>query len=129
MDSSRTVSVEIKRDPDEVYNYLADPMNLPRWSIFITDVKPLDDRWQAQTPQGSVELLFSPVNEFRVLDHWVTIKPGVDVYVPMRVLARPGGGSEVIFTVFRQSQMSDQQFDDDVGMVLTDLSRLKAALA
>jgi hypothetical protein len=35
-------------------------------------------------------------NEFGVLDHYVNPAPGVEVYVPMRVLAN-GSGSEVIF--------------------------------
>jgi hypothetical protein len=46
----------------------------------------------------------------------------------MRVLANQENDSEVIFTVFRMPGMSDQQYKDDIGTVLTDLAGLKRVL-
>ena len=46
----------------------------------------------------------------------------------MRVLANPENDSEVIFTVFRLPGMSDGQYNDDIRMVLTDLTGLKRVL-
>jgi len=73
------------------------------------------------------EVTFVEENDFGVVDHYVTPAPEVEVYVPMRVLSN-GSGSEVIFTLFRLSEMSDEQFAEDVGMVERDLETLKIVL-
>ncbi len=128
MTESRTVSISIKRRPEEVYEYLADPTNFPKWSVFIKEIRMEGSEWIATTPESTVRIRFTPRNEFRILDHYVTVSPQIQVYVPMRVLADPENDSEVIFTVFRLPGMSDVQYNDDIGMVLTDLAGLKRVL-
>ena len=128
MTESRTVSISIKRRPEEVYGYLVDPTNFPKWSVFIKEIKKKGSEWIATTPESTVRIRFTPKNEFRILDHYVTVSPQIQVYVPMRVLASPENDSEVIFTVFRLPGMSDEQYNDDIGMVLTDLAGLKRVL-
>ena len=128
MTESRTVSISIKRRPEEVYEYLADPANFPKWSVFIKEIRKEGNEWIATTPESTVRIRFTPRNEFRILDHYVTVSPQIQVYVPMRVLANPENDGEVIFTVFRLPGMSDEQYNDDIGMVLTDLTGLKRVL-
>ena len=128
MTASSTVSISIKRRPEEVYEYLVDPANFPKWSIFIKEIKQEGNEWIATTPERTVRIRFTSRNEFRVLDHYVTVSPHLQVYVPMRVLADPENDSAVIFTVFRSPGMTDQQYNDDIGMVLTDLAGLKRVL-
>jgi len=128
MTEARTVSISIKRRPEEVYEYLADPANFPKWSVFIKAIRLEGNEWIATTPEGTVRIRFTPRNEFGILDHYVTVSPQIQVYVPMRVLADPGNDSEVIFTVFRLPGMSVEQYNDDIGMVLTDLAGLKREL-
>lgn len=62
-----------------------------------------------------------------VLDHYVKLPNGMEILNPMRVLAN-GAGSEVLFTVFQQDGMSDEQFAQDAGMVERDLITLKSVL-
>jgi hypothetical protein len=124
----RTVSVSIKRHPDQVYEYLADPANFPRWSLFIREIRKERDQWIAQTPNGAVRIRFTPRNDFRVLDHDVTVSPALKIHVPMRVLPNSDDGSEVTFSVFRLPGMSARQFEDDIKMVLSDLASLKRYL-
>jgi len=128
MTESRTVSISIKRRPEEVYEYLVDPANFPKWSVFIKEIKKEGNEWIATTPESTVRIRFTPRNEFRILDHTVTVSPQIQVYVPMRVLASPENDSEVIFTVFRLPGMSDEQYRADIEMVLTDLTGLKHVL-
>ena len=52
---------------------------------------------------------------------------GVEVFVPMRVVPN-GNGSEVIFTLFQHSGMSDENFAKDQGMVEQDLATLKSVM-
>ena len=80
-----------------------------------------------ETPDGEVEFSFVEANELGVLDHVVNVSPGVEVHVPMRVVAN-GEGSAVMLTVFRMEGMTDEAFARDVGMVERDLATLKAVL-
>ena len=80
-----------------------------------------------ETPQGPVKIRFAEKNDFGVLDHYVTTAQGVEIYVPMRVVPN-GFGSEVIFTLFKTPEMSDQRFAEDAGMVERDLKTLKSVL-
>jgi hypothetical protein len=74
-----------------------------------------------------MKIRFADRNDYGVLDHFVTPAPGVGIYVPMRVLPN-GSGSEVVFTLFRLPEMSEEEFDRDAGMVERDLRVLKSAL-
>jgi hypothetical protein len=55
------------------------------------------------------------------------VAPGVEVYVPLRVVAN-GDGSELTLTLFRQPQMSDDKFEADSEWVQRDLATLKRLL-
>jgi hypothetical protein len=62
-----------------------------------------------------------------VLDHLVTMPSGVEVYIPMRVVAN-GEGSEVIFTLFQTPGMTDEILERDIRWVTGDLATLKDLL-
>lgn len=70
---------------------------------------------------------FAERNSFGVLDHYVTVAPGAEVYVPLRVIAN-GTGSEVIFTLFRLPEMTEEKFAEDQKLVEQDLGTLKNLL-
>lgn len=125
---SRTVGISIARPSGEVYTYLADPTHIPQWSAFITAVQRDGDDWLGTTPGGPVRIRFCPPNAFGVLDHWVSPLPGTTVYVPFRVVPHGSEAAEVLFTVFRLPEMTDDQFERDIGMVRADLAALKRTL-
>jgi len=126
--ASRTLSVTINRAVDEVYGFVANPENLPKWATgFCKSIKRSDGDWMIETPEGPMRVRFVERNALGVLDHYVTPAPGVEIYAPMRVLAN-GSGSEVLFTVFRLPDMSDVRFAQDVAFVEHDLRTLKQSL-
>jgi uncharacterized protein YndB with AHSA1/START domain len=125
---SRTLSISIDCQPARVYEFVSNPENLPKWATaFCKSVTKSNNDWIMQTPRGSMKVRFAEKNAFGVLDHYVTPAPELEVYVPMRVLPN-GSGSEVIFTLFRLADMSNEQFAEDVGMVERDLETLKDVL-
>jgi hypothetical protein len=127
MNEVHTVSITIQRDANLVYRYLSKPENFPLWSAFIKAMVPAGDEWLATTAESTVRIRFAPENELGVVDHWVKLPAGAEVYVPLRVVAN-GADSEVLFTVFRLAEMTDQQFEADIALVNTDMNRLKAVL-
>jgi uncharacterized protein YndB with AHSA1/START domain len=125
---SHHVSVAIARSPADVYAFAANPANLPRWAAGLTgSIANVDGRWLAETPDGTVEVAFTPANGVGVLDHDVTFPSGQKFYNPMRVFPN-ADGSEVVFTVYRREGTSREAFEADAVAVLTDLRVLKSLL-
>jgi hypothetical protein len=79
------------------------------------------------TPAGRVGVTFAPRNEYGVLDHEVTLPSGETVYMPVRVIA-DGNACEVVFTLRRLPEMSDEDFKRDAETIAADLARLKRLL-
>lgn len=123
--AAKTLSIYIARDPDRVYDFASTPENLPLWAGGLCkSIRQAGAEWLVETPMGEMRMRFAPRNDFRVLDHYVYTAAAAEVYIPMRVLAH-GSGSEVIFTLFRQPDMSDEKYAEDADLVSQDLQRLK----
>jgi hypothetical protein len=125
---SRFLSEAINRSAADVYEYAADPANLPQWAPGLgTSVENVDGRWFVETSDGRLGLAFAQRNELGVLDHEVTLPSGDVIYNPMRVVP-DGDGCEVVFHLRRMPGMSDEEFARDAGLVQADLTRLKQVL-
>jgi hypothetical protein len=74
-----------------------------------------------------VKVKFAETNKFGVLDHAVTLPSGVKVSNPMRVFPN-NDGSELVFTLYRRPDVSDQEFAEDAKSVEQDLAKLKTLL-
>lgn len=120
LDKSRHISEWIDAPPDAVYAFAADRTQLSRWAGGLADPS-----------LGDADVEFAPLNEFGVLDHVVTLPSGQTFYNPMRVLRVDGNTAtcEVVFTLRRQPDTSDEQFDADAAAVAADLRRLRDLLA
>ena len=128
MTTTRTVSVSISASPEQVYEFAANPANLPKWAPgFVKSIANRDGQWVAETTMGEVAFSFAERNSFGILDHGVTLPSGESFSNPMRVVAN-GLGSEVMFTLFRHPPMTEAEFDQDATVVLGDLEKLKAVI-
>jgi hypothetical protein len=125
---SRTLSVWIEREWRQVYEAVWRPLDFRRWASGLSQSameRDGDMWWRAMSSDEPIRIRFSEHNEFGVMDHWVEVGAGTTVYVPMRVVAN-GQGAEVLFTLFRQPDMSDEKFAADMAWVERDLLALKA---
>ncbi|MFC0626266.1 SRPBCC family protein [Kribbella deserti] len=128
MSTSRHVSVFIGRSAKDVYAYAADPAKLPEWAAGLSgSIEQVDGVWIAESPMGKVVVKFAESNEYGVLDHEVTLPSGEVVYNPMRVIP-DGTGCEVVFTIRRRSDMTDDDLTRDADAVQADLLVLKNLL-
>lgn len=128
MFASRTLHVSIGCPPGKVYEFASNPENLPKWAKGLGEsVRKIDDYLVVDTPQGPVNVRFAAKNDLGVLDHYVTTAQGVEVYVPLRVIPN-GSGSEVLFTLFRLPEMSEEKYAEDLKLVEQDLRTLKDIL-
>lgn len=129
MFESRYISIRIHRPAEAVYAFAKDPESFPKWAAGLASgLTPDGDQWLAHGPGGDVRVRFSPDNSHGVLDHWVTLPDGTELYMPLRVVAN-GEGAEVGMVLYRPPNMyDDAAYDRDAAAVARDLARLKALL-
>lgn len=122
---STHVSQVIGAPANRVYDFAANPDNLPRWAAGLAqaEVRRDGEDLVAASPMGDVRVRFAPPNDFGALDHDVTLPSGEVVNNPLRVLDHPDG-AEVVFTV-RQLDASDEDFERDCAAVARDLEALR----
>jgi hypothetical protein len=124
----RHISVSIDRPPEEVYTFVSNPENTPKWATGLGgSIKQINGEWIADSPMGRIKLKFAEENKFGILDHEVVLGSGERINNPMRVIAN-GNGSEIFFTLIRQPDMSDEKFAEDAQWVEKDLRNLKGLL-
>jgi hypothetical protein len=125
----RNISVSIRRSPRDVYAFITNGENVPRWAKGLGHTSRREGaEWVVEGgPVGKARVRFAPPNDLGVADHDVTLENGATVHNPIRVLPN-GTGSTVIFTLMRLPQVSAQEFDRDAGTVTRDLASLKTML-
>lgn len=125
---SKHISIVINRTPSDVYEFASRPENMPKWAAGLSgSIKKEGDHWISISPMGKVKVTFTEKNNFGIIDHDVTLASGKTFHNPLRVI-KNNKGSEVVFTLFREPEMTDQDFNRDAGMVAKDLETLKAIL-
>jgi hypothetical protein len=124
----RNISVSIQRSPRDVYEFITNGENVPRWAAGLGDkARRLDGEWLVEGPLGTVRVRFTPPNDLGVADHDVVLATGVTVHNPIRVVPN-GSGSTVVFTLMRLPGVTARQFNQDEEAVAKDLATLKALL-
>jgi hypothetical protein len=122
------LSVHIAKPLAVVAAFLADPLNINLWASGLGhSLRQENGAWQADGPEGPVQIRFSPPNAFGIADHWVELAENVVVYVPLRALAQ-GEGADVQLTLLRLPGMSDTKFAEDADWIRRDLAALKTLL-
>lgn len=128
MMKSRTMNTSINSNPQIVYDFVSNLENLPRWaSNTFPSIKEVNGEWVVDTSQGQNKVMLAERNNFGILDHYVKLTSGVEVYVPMRVV-KNGDGSEVMLTVFQTPEMTDERYAEDIKTVEKDLNHLKTII-
>jgi hypothetical protein len=126
---SDTKTITIERDEQTVYEYVANPENLPTWAKgFARSIRRADEAWIIETPHGEhLNIRYVTDADFGIVDFYISPTPGVEFVVPSRVV-RNGTGVEYIFTQFQLANMSDAVFDGQVRTLTQELTILKNTL-
>lgn len=120
--------VDIAAPFETVFDFMADPLNWPRYAIVnMKSVKPGTDGWfDTVTKFGKGQIKVSANKETGIFDH-VWRDPQASWTVPARVVPNHDGAT-VMLTIFKPSIMTDQQFDDAMREMDQEMSKLKAIL-
>ena len=125
---SQVISISIQRSQRDVYDFAAQPASFARWASGLG--KPLGNEgavWRFEGENGPVDVRFTELNAYGVLDHYVVLPDGTEIYVPLRVISN-GSGAEVQLTLRRVPGMTDEKFAADAQWIARDLNKLKALL-
>lgn len=129
MRPSQTIAIDISRSAWLVYDFLADPLNYPRWAPVVDqsyeELEPLV--WRALMPFGERIVRFAPRNEFRILDHSEEPPDGEALMNPMRVIP-VDDGCVLTFTFHRRQAMSDSEFASAIEWIRADLWAFKSLI-
>jgi hypothetical protein len=109
----------------ELIAFLSDMNQWKTWAPWIRSVsRSSATAWTLGTDAGPMEVQFVERNSLGVLDHEVTLAPGVTVVNSMRVLAN-GSDSDLVMVLLQSAQASTEEFERDVQAVRDDLARIK----
>jgi hypothetical protein len=125
---ARHISRFIDRKPSELSAFLADHRNLPKWAAGLSaGVSESNGVVLSDSPMGKVQVRFAVGAEHGIFDHDVTLPDGKTFHNPLRVL-KNDEGSEVVFTLYRLPDVTDEAYEKDAATIAADLDRLAAAL-
>ena len=121
---TQTITIEAPRA--NVFAFLADAANLPRWAPnFATAVRPDGEGWIVEQGGSEVRLRLEASAELGTVDLHVTPPDGRTRTVFGRVLPN-AGGAEFLFTMFHSDSRSDADIARQNAEVREELRLVKA---
>ena len=127
---ARTLTVEIARPPEDVYNFLVEPANLAHWTLVQNgrpDPVAGPNSWTYDGVRGPVTVHFTPPNPYFVLDYRMQMGPQIVHSASVRVI-RNGAGSVLTHTSVQQPLVSDAMFGSEEEWMMSDLLVLKTLM-
>lgn len=125
---SSTQQVSVNVNHRHLFEFLADPSNLPKWAVgFCRAIRRDGDRWLAQTSEREVAVRYLTDSDLGVIDFYISPAPGIEVRAFSRVVAN-GDGAEYIFTQFQAPGMLDDAFEAQVSALKEELVVLRALM-
>jgi len=126
--NSATLSVPISAVPKDVFDFVSNPANMPRWAVnFCRGVRRDGDRWLVTTSDGEMETVVESNAEYGVVDFRWRPAPSVEAIAPSRVIPN-GEATEYVFTLFQAPDMTIEQFQAGQDSLQEELNVLKRLL-
>jgi hypothetical protein len=123
-----TATTVIERDPDDVFHFVSEAENQPRWAVnFVRSTRPIGDgRYTMETPVGELTYRLEADATRRVVD-WVFETPGGETVMPARVVPH-AAGAVFSFTIPRMPGTDDVAWERGRNGLDEELETLKALL-
>jgi hypothetical protein len=122
---SDTQSVALDGTAEHVFDFLANPENLPRWAVgFCRSIRRDGDRWLVRTAQGELAIRYVTDRALGIVDFYLSPAPGVEAAAFSRVLPN-GDRAQYVFTQFQGLGMPDEVFAGQVAALTEELQVLQ----
>jgi hypothetical protein len=128
--TSRTVTTVLPAPKEEVFAYLADVENLPRWATeFARELKVVEGRYKVVNGLGEFFFRLEADEGTGVIDMLAGPTEDELALFPTRVVGLPGRRSAFTFTMFQGPGMSDELFESQYASLLRELENLERELS
>ena len=124
---SRTVTTVLPAPKEQVFRYLADVRNLPRWATdFARELKVVDGRPKVVNGLGEFFFEIRADEETGVID--MLAGPELDqlALFPTRVVSLGPESSAYTFTMFRGPGMSEELFESQHASLLREFRNIES---
>ena len=123
---SRTVTAVLDAPRDDVFAYLAEIENLPRWATeFARELKHEGGKTKVVNGLGELFFELDADPDTGVIDMLAGPDRERLLCFPTRVVATPVGGSAFTFTMFQTPGQPDEQFESQHASLLREFENLE----
>jgi len=123
--SSRTVTAVLGAPKEEVFDYLSQIVNLPKWaSEFARELKYEDGKVKVVNGLGEFYVSIDADRDTGVIDMYAGPTESDLALFPTRVVALPAGGSAFSFTMFQGAEMPDELFESQYQSLLREFENI-----
>ena len=124
--TSRTVTAVLPAPKDDVFAYLAEIENLPRWATeFARELKVVQGRYKVVNGLGEFFFRLEADEGTGVIDMLAGPSEDELALFPTRVVELPGGRSAFTFTMFQGPGMSDELFESQYASLLREFDNIE----
>jgi hypothetical protein len=123
---SRTVTTVLEAPRDEVFGYLSEVENLPRWATEFARELRYEDGW-AKVVNGLGEFYFTidADPDTGVIDMYAGPSPDELALFPTRVVELADGATAYSFTMFQPPEMADELFESQYSSLLKEFDNIR----
>jgi hypothetical protein len=124
-----TRGVTIEAAPRSVFEFIANPQNLPAWAVgFCRSIRhEAGERWVVTTATGEVPIRYEINDVAGTVDFRFSPVSGIEATAYSRVIPN-GAGAEYTFTQFQFDGMPNEAFDAQVRALANELQVLRGLL-
>ena len=124
--SSRTVTAVLEAPKEQVFDYLSQIANLPKWaSEFARELKYEDGKAKVVNGLGEFYVSIDADPDTGVIDMYAGPTESGLALFPTRVVALPAGGSAFSFTMFQGAEIPDELFESQYQSLLREFENIE----
>ena len=124
--TSRTVTALLDAPKEEVFDFLSQVVNLPKWaSEFARELKYEDGKAKVVNGLGEFYVSIDADPDTGVIDMYAGPTETELALFPTRVVALPAGGSAFSFTMFQGAEMPDELFESQYQSLLREFENIE----
>ena len=125
-----TVTTILDAPSEEVFRYVAEIENLPRWATeFARELRREDDQYKVVNGLGEFFFQIDADPETGVVDMYAGPTKSELAIFPTRVVGLPDGRSAFTFTMFQGPDMPAELFDSQHASLQRELANLEREFA
>jgi Polyketide cyclase / dehydrase and lipid transport len=127
---ARSATITVDAPAEQVFAYLSDVENLPRWATeFARELRFQDGRHVVVNGLGEFVFTLEADEATGVIDMYAGPNDEELALFPTRVVPLPGGRSAFTFTMFRGPDMPKELFESQHASLIRELENVRAEFA